>query len=278
MAAPSEATPAAPRGSTRSDARSEFSVVTWNVNGLRACAKNGFLRWFESEAADVVCLQEIKASPEQLDPSLRNPLGYHAFWHPAQKPGYSGVAVLTRREPDRVGVGLGIEAFDREGRVLEVEFGGRVVVCAYFPNSQRDHARLPFKLEFCEAISRRLAQLRSQGKHVVLCGDFNIAHRPIDLRNPKANENNAGFLPQERAWMESLLGAGYVDAFRRFEEGPGHYTWWSYRPGVREKNIGWRLDTHLVNAEAVDQLVGSRIQAEVLGSDHCPVRLEMRGL
>jgi len=251
-------------------------ITTWNVNGIRACERGGFLKWFEDEQADVVCLQEIKATPEQLSETMRHPLGYHSFWHPAEKAGYSGTAIYSKTQPTRIVQGMGIPEIDAEGRVLQAEFGDLVVMSSYFPNSQRDHARLPYKLQFCEAMYRHLEQLRSAGKHVVLCGDFNIAHRPVDLRNPKSNENNAGYLPEERDWMERLLNSGYVDAFRRFEPGAGHYTWWSYRPGVREKNIGWRLDYHVVNQEGADRLKSVLIEAEVKGSDHCPVRLDLK--
>lgn len=254
-----------------------MKIVSWNVNGIRAAQRSGFLRWFEKENADVVCLQEIKATPEQLDPELLNPLGYHSFWKPARKPGYSGVAIYSREEPLRVLEGMGAPEFDDEGRILVAEFQRCAVISAYFPNSQRDHARLSYKLAFCDRIFEFCRSLEAQGKHLVLCGDFNIAHREIDLRNPKQNENNAGFLPEERAWMGQFLGAGFRDSFR--ERNPalaGAYTWWSYRPGVREKNIGWRLDYHVVNGALWEQVSDARIHPEVTGSDHCPVSLELR--
>ena len=255
-----------------------MKVSSWNVNGIRAAERGGFLDWFKAEKADVVCLQEVKAFPEQMSPELRNPAGYHSFFHPAQKPGYSGTALYSRQEPVSVSQGIGIEAIDAEGRVLAAEFpGDLVVISAYFPNSQREHARLGFKLEFCSAMLAYCDKLRAKGKHLILCGDYNIAHRAIDLRNPKANEKNAGFLPEERAWMDVFLKAGYVDTFRKFHpEEPGHYTWWSYRPGVREKNVGWRIDYHCVNPELEDRIKKSVIESDVYGSDHCPIRLELR--
>ncbi len=251
-------------------------IATWNVNGIRAAERGGFVKWFENEAADVVCLQEIKATPAQLTEELMHPLGYHSYWNPAEKAGYSGTAIYSKAEPTRVVHGMGVPEFDTEGRVLTAEFGDLAVISAYFPNSQRDHARLGYKLAFCDAMHRYLEKLRSDGRHVVLCGDLNIAHRAIDLRNPKQNEANAGFLPEERDWMERFLNSGYVDAFRHFEPGAGHYTWWSYRPGVREKNIGWRLDYHIVNREFVERMKSSVIRPEVRGSDHCPVLLDLR--
>ncbi|MEQ1875834.1 MAG: exodeoxyribonuclease III [Bdellovibrionia bacterium] len=253
-----------------------MKLASWNVNGLRACGRNGFLKWFEKEKADVVCVQEIKATPEQLEDDHRNPLKYHAFWHPAQKAGYSGVACFSKKEPLDVQYGLGDKEIDREGRVLVLKFQEFTLINSYFPNSQRDHARLPFKLSFCEKFLKHVEGRRKKGENVVMCADWNIAHKEIDLKNPKSNRDNAGFLPEERAWMDKLLGHGYIDAFRNFNEDGGHYTWWSYRPGVREKNVGWRLDYFLTNGEFQARLKSSSHRNDVLGSDHCPVILEIK--
>jgi exodeoxyribonuclease-3 len=251
---------------------------SWNVNGIRAAHRTGFLRWMEEARPDVLCLQEIKATPEVLEEELRHPLGkYHAIWHPAEKPGYSGVAIYSRQEPTEIRIGMGVPSIDREGRVLVAEFGDLAVASAYFPNSQRDHARLPYKLAFCEEMLKFCRSYEKRGMNLVLCGDFNIAHREIDLRNPKQNQDNAGFLPEERAWMDRFLDAGWVDVFRRQNpELAGAYTWWSYRPGVREKNVGWRLDYHVVNADLFDRAKKAEIHCEVRGSDHCPVSLELK--
>lgn len=226
----------------------------------------------------MLSLQEIKATPEQLEKDMHSRLtkGYHAYWHPAEKLGYSGTAILAKREPLRVFTGIGDAEIDREGRVLVADFGDHVVVNAYFPNSQRDHARLPFKLRFCGVMLKFLEKQREAGKHVLLCGDLNIAHQDIDLRNPKTNRDNAGFLPEEREWMTKFLAAGYVDTFRKFEPGPDHYTWWSQRPGVRAKNVGWRLDYFVCNEEASDRLKKAEHRPAVMGSDHCPVVLTLR--
>lgn len=253
-----------------------MKLLTWNVNGIRAAQKNGFLGWFEREGADIVCLQETKATLDQLDQSLHHPLGYHSFWHSAEKPGYSGVAIYSRAEPLSVREGMGIPEIDREGRVLIAEFPRFTLINAYFPNSQRDHARLGYKLSFCDEMLKLCQGLRSRGKNVVLCGDFNIAHQEVDLRNPKSNMDNAGFLPEEREWMTRFLATGYSDPFRRRNPDGGHYTWWSYRPGVREKNIGWRLDYHVVNEEFDVAVRAASHQPLVRGSDHCPVALELR--
>lgn len=253
-----------------------MKLLSWNVNGIRAATRHGFLDWFADQNADVVCVQEIKARPDQLDETILHPQGYESFWHPAEKAGYSGVAIFSKKNPLRVTYGIGVPEIDREGRVLIAEYSDFVLLNTYFPNSQPDHARLGYKLEFCQKMFQFLEQLKSQGKNIVICGDFNIAHRPIDLKNPKANENCAGYLPEERAWMEELVSHGYVDGFRHFTPDPGHYTWWSYRPGVREKNIGWRIDYFVVNGEYKEALGEVQHQPFVKGSDHCPVLLQLR--
>lgn len=253
-----------------------MKIASWNVNGLRSVATKGFADWLGASGLDAVCLQEIKARPEQLDESIARPPGYSSVFWPAEKPGYSGVAIFSRKAPLETWTGVGDDEADREGRFLAAEFKDFVLISAYFPNSQRDHARLPFKLRFCERATTKLESLRALGKNVMICGDFNVAHREIDLKNPKSNVKNAGFLPEERAWMGGFLDRGWVDGFRKFEEGPGHYTWWSYRPGVREKNVGWRLDYACVNAEFSDRLKSVRHAPDVKGSDHCPVIAELK--
>jgi exodeoxyribonuclease-3 len=254
-----------------------MKLLSWNVNGIRAAEKNGrFSKWMSSEEPDLVCLQEVKAFPEQVGALLLHSSKYQMHWNPAKKPGYSGTAIISRHEPLSVRNGIGVPEIDDEGRVLVMEFKKFTLLNCYFPNSQRDHARLDYKLSFCERFLKYVEKLRQSGKHVLICGDLNIAHKEIDLRNPKSNINNAGFLPQERAWMDRFLGTGYVDTFRKFTPDPGHYTWWSYRPGVREKNVGWRLDYWLTNQEFSDRVKTSTIQPHVTGSDHCPVSLTIR--
>ena len=253
-----------------------MKIISWNVNGIRSAGGKGFAKWFEAVGADIVCIQETKANPEQLDALLLNPLKYHSFWHSAQKPGYSGTAIYSKKEPLSVKNGIGVPAIDNEGRVLVAEYRDFTLINTYFPNSQREHTRLDYKLEFCDQILKYCNRLKKAGKNLVLCGDFNIAHKEIDLKNPKSNQDNAGFLPEERAWMTKFLDAGYVDTFRYFNQEPGNYTWWSYRPGVREKNIGWRLDYHCVNEEFKDRLKKTTHQCEIKGSDHCPVLLEIK--
>lgn len=253
-----------------------MKIISWNVNGIRACGKKGFLEWFEKEKADIVCLQEIKATPEQLEENFRNPMNYHAVWNPAEKLGYSGTAVFSKKEPIDIQLGIGDKEFDREGRVTIVKFPKFTIVNSYFPNSKRDHSRLPFKLEFCRKFLKKMESLRNNGENLVMCADWNIAHTEIDLKNPKTNKKNAGFLPEERAWMDHFISKGYFDTFRHFHPEEGHYTWWSYRPGVREKNIGWRLDYFMMNEEFKGKLKKSYNQTEVFGSDHCPVVIELK--
>lgn len=253
-----------------------MKIMSWNVNGIRAAGKVHFPVWFEEAKADIVCIQETKANREQLGEELLHPGKYHSYWHSAQKAGYSGVAIYSKVEPLRLQEGIGIPAIDSEGRVLIAEYPGFVLMNTYFPNSQREGVRLPYKLAFCKQILEYCQKVRSQGKNLIICGDFNIAHREIDLKNPKSNQKNAGFLPEERAWMEQFLTVGFVDGFRNFVTDPDHYTWWSYRPGVREKNIGWRLDYFVVNEEFRGRLKQVSHQPHIRGSDHCPVSFQLK--
>lgn len=253
-----------------------MKLISWNVNGIRAVTKKNFYAWFDAQAADVVCLQETKANPDQLDEQQLHPLGYHSYFASAKKPGYSGVAIYAKKEPLDVREGLGHSEFDDEGRVVQATFKDFTLINAYFPNSQPEGARLGYKLAFCKAMLEHCESLRKQGKNIVLCGDYNIAHKEIDLKNPKTNEKNPGYLPEERAWMDDYTNHGYVDAFRKFEPGPNHYTWWSYRPGVRERNVGWRIDYFSTNPEFADKLKGCIHQTQTMGSDHCPVELVLK--
>ncbi|MEY3901488.1 MAG: hypothetical protein RL189_794 [Pseudomonadota bacterium] len=253
-------------------------IFSWNLNGIRAAVKNGFLGWLESEKPDILLLQEVRCAREDLQSDWLSPFGYHSYWHPAEKKGYSGVAIYSRVPvaADSVTYGLGVDEFDREGRFVGLTVGQIFFASAYFPNSQRDTLRLPYKIDFCRSILNFLEKKRKQGMEIVLGGDFNIAHTPLDLANPKQNERNAGYLPEERNWMSQFIESGYTDTFRMFEKGGGHYTWWSQRAGVRERNIGWRLDYHFITPGLVQNVLSARIHANVLGSDHCPVSLELK--
>lgn len=256
-----------------------MKIISWNVNGIRAVEKKDFTSWLLNCGADVVCIQETKANPGQLSPALISPdnnagVSYHSYFSSAKRPGYSGTAIYSRVEPDKVET-LGIEEFDLEGRVTAAYFGKTVVISAYFPNSQAEGARLDYKLAFCKAMMEYCNRLVSEGYDFVLCGDYNIAHKPIDLANPKTNEGNPGYLPEERAWMDEFTGAGYVDVFRHFCQEPAQYTWWSYRFQARQKNIGWRIDYTCVNPQFLPKVKSAAILKDVTGSDHCPVEIEV---
>ncbi len=251
------------------------TIVSWNVNGVRAAARNNLLEWLDKTQPDIFCIQETKAHPDQLGPEVLEPKGYRTFWASAQKKGYSGVATFVKKAPLSIG-GLGIEAFDYEGRVQVLEYKTFTLINAYFPNSQEDGARLDYKLDFCNAMLEFCRKLGKAGTNHILCGDYNIAHQEIDLANPKANKKSAGFLPEERAWMDKFIDSGYVDTFRIFNQGSGHYTWWSYRFGAREKDIGWRVDYHCVNQEFGKRVKEAAILKDVMGSDHCPILLQIK--
>lgn len=252
-----------------------MKLVTWNVNGLRACEQKGFSPWLESFKPDVLCMQEIKAEPDQLAASLRDPAGYTPTWHPAEKKGYSGVATWSNR-PGTVKVGLGIPEYDREGRVVFHRFDDFTLVNVYFPNGQRDLGRVPFKLAFYDALLKQLLERRAAGENLIVCGDWNTSHEPLDLANPGPNSKCTGFLPEERAEITRWLSSGFRDVFRERHPGEkGHYTWWSYRPGVREKNIGWRLDYFLISDGFIHRVKDVYHLPDVMGSDHCPVVLEL---
>lgn len=257
---------------------SELRIASWNVNGLRSVLGKGLLDWMGQSDLDVLMLQEVKANPEVLSEvgEFYKDLGYQKLeWAAAEKKGYSGLLTLVKSKDALFRVGLGSDEFDREGRWLETDLGPYTFINSYFPNSQRDHARLPFKLSFCKLAQSRMEQLLKLKRIPILGGDINVAHTEIDLANPKTNKDNAGFLPEEREWFTNFLHAGWSDAFRIFETSGGHYTWWSYRPGVREKNIGWRLDHFFLPAFFNTQVNWVRQQPEVRGSDHCPVVLSV---
>jgi exodeoxyribonuclease-3 len=236
------------------------------------------MAWFREARPDVLGVQEVRARPEQLEPELRTPTGYDVRFHPADRAGYSGVALYSRQAPASVLLGgLGDDRFDREGRLIIADYGGFVLFNGYFPNGGQDLRRVPFKLEFSEAVLQRAETLRRSGRSIVICGDVNTAHQEIDLANPASNRRNTGFLPEERAWVTRLIGHGYVDIFRRLHpDEAGHYTWWSNRKGVRERNIGWRIDAFFISSDLIDRVAGARIHPRVMGSDHCPVELELR--
>jgi exodeoxyribonuclease-3 len=251
-------------------------ILSWNVNGLRAAERHGFRRWLSRCRADVVLLQEVKAEAEQLVRGLRSPRGWFTAFVPAQRRGYSGTALYARRAPDEPLGGLGIERFDAEGRIVGGRWGRRAVLGVYFPNGGHDCRRIPYKLEFYEALLAHLQALRRSGLEVVVAGDYNTAHREIDLARPRENRETSGFRPEEREALDRWLRSGFVDTFRALHPtATGRYSWWTYRAGARERNVGWRIDYHLVGEELRDRIVGASIHPTVVGSDHCPVGLEL---
>jgi len=250
-------------------------LFSWNVNGLRACHRKGFMDWFAGVEPDVFCAQEVRALPEQLDEAVRQPDGYAVHFHPAERKGYSGVALYTAVEPRSVVLGgLGEERFDSEGRLIIADYGDFLLYNGYFPNGGNDLKRVPYKLDFSEAVLQHAEAQRRQGHSVVICGDLNTAHEEIDLANPKSNQKNTGFLPEERAWLSRLLDHGYRDIFRDRHPGePDHYSWWSNRSGARERNVGWRIDYFYISPDLENRVVDIRHHPGVMGSDHCPIEL-----
>lgn len=250
----------------------KVKLISWNVNGLRAVVGKGFVDIFNALDADVFCLQETKLQAGQIELDLP---GYEQYWNYAERKGYSGTAVFTRIKPLNVTYGMGIEAHDTEGRMITLEYETFYLINVYTPNSKDGLARLPYRMEWEDDVRAYLKKLE-QTKPVVLCGDLNVAHEEIDLKNPKTNRKNAGFSDEERAKMTELLSEGFIDTFRYFyPEQEGIYSWWSYRFKAREKNAGWRIDYYVVSARLQDKLMDAKIHTEVLGSDHCPVELEI---
>ena len=247
-----------------------MKLISWNVNGLRACVQKGFLEYFNSVNADVFCIQESKLQEGQIELDLP---GYEQYWNYAEKKGYSGTAIFTKKKPLSVKYGLGIEEHDHEGRVITLEFEDEYVITVYTPNSQNELARLDYRMKWEDDFKEYLKEL-SKKKPVIVCGDLNVAHKEIDLKNPKTNRKNAGFTDEEREKFTDLLNAGFIDTFRYFNpEVTGIYSWWSYRFNSRKNNAGWRIDYFLVSEDMKDRLVSADIHTEVLGSDHCPVEL-----
>ena len=252
-----------------------MKLISWNVNGVRAVQKKGFQEWFRGHGADVVCLQETKVHKEQLDETVTHLKGYESYWCSGEKKGYSGVATYSRQKPLAIKYGFGVSEFDREGRVLITTFPEFDLYNIYFPNGKRDQLRLDYKLGFYEAILDHWQQERKKGKSLVICGDYNTAHHEIDLARPKDNENISGFLRIERDWMDKIAGLGYVDTFRMFNQQPGHYSWWDQLTRARERNTGWRIDYFFVTEDLRKRVTNAWISPEVMGSDHCPVGLEI---
>lgn len=249
-----------------------MKLVSWNVNGIRAVHKKGFLEWFLKARADAVCVQETKAHEDQFPEDLKGIKGYEIFYSNGEKRGYSGVATWTRVPPVSVKTALGVKALDGEGRIIETEFGEFTLLNVYFPNGKMSPARLKYKLDFYGAF---LKYVKKRRKPVVFCGDVNTAHTEKDLARPKENEGISGFLPEERKWLDRFVEAGYVDSFRVFEKGGKHYSWWDMKSFARDRNVGWRIDYFFVDKRLVPRLRSARVHDDVYGSDHCPVSIDL---
>ncbi len=252
-------------------------LVSWNVNGIRSVVRKGFWDWLEAEQPDVLCLQETRIQEDQLTPRMRAPDGYRAFWNQADKKGYSGVATFCREAPSGLQAGFGEPRYDVEGRVLITEHDGFTLVNTYFPSGSRNHERVAFKIAFYDDLLAYCRKLRERRRPLVVCGDFNTAHQPIDLARPKENQKSSGFLPEERVALQRWLDAGFVDVFRHLHPDLEQYTWWTYIYSARARNIGWRIDYFLVSEDLMPQVEDARILGEVMGSDHCPIELRLRG-
>ena len=255
----------------------EIKILCWNVNGVRAAGRKGFTTWLGEESPDIICLQETKAHPEQLEQNLKEPPGYHSYWNsPEELKGYSGVATLSKEKPLRIENGFGSPEFDREGRTIITEYPEFKLLNIYFPNGKKDEIRLKYKMDFYDAFLKFTDQLKERGEKLIVCGDFNTAHQEIDLARPKENENISGFLPMERAWMDEFIAHGFIDTFRHFSKEPNQYTWWDLKSGARERNVGWRLDYFFATENLIKSVSRAFIMSEVTGSDHCPVGIILK--
>lgn len=253
-----------------------MNIITYNVNGLRAAIAKGLLNWFEQTSPDVVCLQEIKLQPDQLDAEQFARLGYHVILHSAERKGYSGVALLSKRKPDYVVCGIGEQEFDCEGRVIRADFGDLTVICVYHPSGSSGAERIAYKMRFHKVWQRYIQQLALERAQLLICGDFNIAHQPIDIHDPVRNAKVSGFLPEERAWLTEFLSEGYTDAWRYLNPDLQAYSWWSYRANAKASNKGWRIDYCLLSASLLPRLCSARLLSEVAYSDHCPLEVLLK--
>ncbi len=250
-------------------------IITYNVNGIRSAMNKGWLDWLLAVNPDVVCLQEIKAHPEQLDLTLFEALGYKHYWFPAEKKGYSGTAILSKRVPDNVEYGCGIKEYDFEGRVIRADYGDVSVMSVYMPSGTTGDVRQGFKYKWLDDFQKYIDDLKQRRPNLIIAGDYNICHKAIDIHNPVSNANSSGFLPQERAWMGKFIDSGFIDSFRHFNKEPHNYTWWSFRAGSRDRNLGWRID-YIMASQSLESRLRRAVQLpDAKHSDHCPVLIEV---
>ncbi len=252
-----------------------MKLISYNVNGIRAAINKGFVQWLTSENPDVIGLQEIKAQEKDVNTAIFEDLGYHHYWFPALKKGYSGVAILTKTKPKFIKYGMGLNRYDDEGRLIQVDFENFSFISSYFPSGTTGDIRQRFKYDFLDDIFGYIQDLRENNPNLILSGDYNICHKAIDIHNPIANKNTSGFLPEERAWMDRFTESGFIDSFRHFNPLPHQYSWWSYRANSRAKNLGWRIDYHMATKELQNRLKSAVILPDIIHSDHCPVMLEI---
>jgi len=256
--------------------KKNIRLLSWNVNGIRAIYKKGFLDWFKKDNPDILCLQETKAHPDQLTDELKNVEGYESHFSWAEKKGYSGVVTYTKLKPVKVQQGIGIKQFDSEGRFIVTEFKEFTLFNIYFPNGKASKERLQYKMDFYDSFLKHCKKLLKQGNKIVICGDVNTAHKEIDIARPKENSNVSGFLPEEREWMDKFLEAGFLDTFRMFNDEPEQYTWWDIITRARDRNVGWRIDYFYISDNLKKNLVSASIHSSVMGSDHCPIEIELK--
>lgn len=253
-----------------------MKMFCWNVNGLRSVLNKGFAGWLERENADIVCIQETRIGDAQIPADLKRINGYHTYFSsPLEKKGYSGVGLLTKEAPKSVRKGFGIEKYDKEGRTLIADYGGFVLMDIYFPNGKMSQERLDYKMEFYDTFLGYVDRLKKEGRNIIICGDVNTAHTELDIARPKENSKKSGFLPEEREWMDKFESHGFIDTFRVFEKGGGHYSYWDMKTGARKRNVGWRIDYFYISDSLRKNLKGAFIEADVTGSDHCPIGIDI---
>lgn len=253
-----------------------MKIASYNVNGIRSAINKGFVDWIKATDPDVIGLQEVKAEESNIDKSVFEDLGYHIYWYPAVKKGYSGVAIFTKIKPKHVAFGMGTQSYDDEGRMIRADFGSFSFISAYFPSGTSGDVRQDFKYQFLDDIYGYSQDLIQKFPNLIMSGDYNICHKPIDIHNPISNKNSSGFLPEERAWMDKFTSSGFEDSFRIFNPNPHQYTWWSFRAGSRAKNLGWRIDYHMTTLPMRERLKSATILPEAQHSDHCPIILELK--
>ena len=252
-----------------------MKIITYNINGIRAALRKGLDKWLKSTDPDVICLQEIKAREEQFDSSIFTNLGYHCYWYSAQKPGYSGTAILCKEKPNKVIYGMNYESYDEEGRVMRVDFENYSIISVYMPSGSSGDYRQAFKITFLGDFHNYISELIQRVPNLIIAGDYNICHKAIDIHNPQRNQNTSGFLPEEREWLSSFIDLGFIDTFRYFNHEPHQYSWWSYRANARAKNLGWRIDYLLATQSMESRLNRAAILSQAKHSDHCPVLVEL---